>query len=170
MDAAISAESLGIKPIEEDMWTFFDKRQFDACEDSKVVSLSKLIHTKIHVPDPDVATGKKPHPVHKAYSYFLRAAAEDPLVSPRKPITVTANSDGTYTIVDGYATVQATIFVRLEIRSGKCRQSLALTTPTLKSSYLLLKAQSISDFRQKTSFIKLKAMFRAFLGKNISKP
>lgn len=111
MDAAISAESLGIKLIEEDMWTFFDKRQFDACKDSKIVPLSKLVHTKIHVPDPEVAAGKKPHPVHKAYSYFLRAAAKDPLVSPRQPITVTANFDGTYTIVDGYATVQAAIFV-----------------------------------------------------------
>lgn len=30
---------------------------------------------------------------------------------PRKPITVTANADGTYNIVDGSATVQAAILV-----------------------------------------------------------
>lgn len=110
-DTAISAESLGIKLIEEDMWTFFDDRQFSACENSKIVPLAKLVHTKIHVPDPEVTAGRKPHPVQKAYSYFLRAAVKDPLVSPRKPITVTDCADGKYAIVDGYATVQAAIFV-----------------------------------------------------------
>lgn len=110
-DDAISAESLGIEPIKEDIWTFFDKQPFDGSGNSKIVPLSKLVQTKIHVRDPEVAAGKKPHPVQKAYSYFLRTVAKDPLVSPREPITVTSNDDGTYAIIDGYATVQAAIFV-----------------------------------------------------------
>ena len=38
-----------------------------------------------------------------------------PLVAPRKPITVTENSNGTYNIVDGSATVQAAVFVGWQI-------------------------------------------------------
>jgi hypothetical protein len=111
VNTSISAGSLGIKPIKEYTWTFFDKELFDASTNSKMVSIAELVQTKAHVPDPDVINGKKPHPVKKAYSYFLRRAAKDLSVSPREPITVTANADGTYNIVDGYATVTAAMFV-----------------------------------------------------------
>lgn len=143
-DASISAESLGIEPIEEDLWTFFDKQQFDASANSKIVSLSKLVYTKNPLPNPDVVTGKKPHPVQKAYSYFLRAVAKDPLVSPRKPVMVTANADGTYTIVDGYATVQAAIFVGwkfVPVMSSKSRPD---ASPARSS---LISAQRLHNFR-----------------------
>ncbi len=112
-DNSITAESLGIKPIKEDTWTFFDKKKFDDSSNSKMVSISKLIQARVHAADPDVLSGKKTHPVQKAYSYFLILSGKDndPLVMPRKPITVTANPDSTFNIVDGSATVQAAIFV-----------------------------------------------------------
>ncbi len=81
-----------------------------------MVHISKLKQARVHLGDPDVLSGKKPHPVKKAYSYFLilSGAVKDPLVAPRKPITVTANPDGTYNIVDGSATVRAAMFVGWE--------------------------------------------------------
>ncbi len=112
-DTVISAESLGIDTINEDTWKFFDKKAFGESPNAKLVLVSKLIQAKVHAPDPDVLNGNKPHPVFKAYSYFLILSGryKNPLVMPRKPITVAANPDGTYNIVDGSATVQAAIFV-----------------------------------------------------------
>lgn len=82
--APITAESLGIKPIKEDTWKFFDKNKFDASPNSKLIPISKLILTKVHDIDPEVASGRKPHPVEKAYSYFsiLNGGNKDPFVTP----------------------------------------------------------------------------------------
>ena len=111
--AIISAESLGIHPIKEDIWTFFDKKKFDESSKAKIIPISQIVQSRVHAADPDVITGEKMHPVKKAYSYFLilSGEAKDPLVMPRKPITVIMNPDGTFNVVDGSATVQAAIFV-----------------------------------------------------------
>lgn len=95
---------VGIKPIKEDIWKFFDTDAFKSLNNTKVVSISQLISEDIEISSIDLFTGGINHSVYKAYNFFRRATEGDKTVKPREPITVRDNGGGTFTIIDGLAT------------------------------------------------------------------
>jgi len=105
-----TAESLGIQPIEEDTWKYFDKKKFDS-SGAKLFPLDKLISTKNESLDAKFIAGLKGHPVKNAAGAFQKGAKNDAAFRPRKPLYIADNGDGTYRVLDGNATTQAAKFV-----------------------------------------------------------
>lgn len=78
---------------------------FDQPANTKVVPLSKLVSTKNELSDRAFLAGMKDDPRQNAVDHMLAAAKGSE--GRRAPLSVAANPDGTYTIIDGNATVQA---------------------------------------------------------------
>ena len=109
----LSAETLGIEPFIEDIWTFFDEEIFRNLENSRLVAVEKLIFR-----EGDITNAKHPadiaaHPVYRAYQRFREAASGT--IKPRAPIKVRDNNDETFTVLDGKATTSAAKILKWKI-------------------------------------------------------
>jgi N12 class adenine-specific DNA methylase/DNA repair protein RadC len=83
------------------------KQAFDWQPGVPVVPLSKLVSPKNELEDPKFKAGLKKDPRQNAADWILKAMQGEPGAKKRAPLDVSANPDGTYTIIDGNATAQA---------------------------------------------------------------
>lgn len=89
---------------ESAMWKVFDEAAFGAAHSKELVSLDRVISRKDQSKDPKFMRREKPDPRETAYRFMVANVNGENL--PRAPISVTAQEDGTFEVVDGNATAQ----------------------------------------------------------------
>lgn len=91
----------------EKTWTYFDKEKFEAAgENAKYAYAGNVISYKDESQDEKFQNGGL-HPVVRAYNFFAKLEAGEKTITPRAPVTVSDNGNGTYTVIDENATTQA---------------------------------------------------------------
>ncbi len=87
--------------LSDDYRQYFD----DSDSDVKLVGVNALVSLKDELRDEDVQAGRKADPRQTAMGMMEKSAGGQG--AKRGPLLVKANSDGTYTVLDGNATAQA---------------------------------------------------------------
>ncbi|HEU5124223.1 MAG TPA: hypothetical protein VFW05_09195 [Verrucomicrobiae bacterium] len=98
---------VGDLPFE--IWQVFDKSAFDVCRMGKIVQIDELVSTKNQLLDSKYIAGQKVDPRLTAFKWMTAAAKGE--TKKREPISVVSDSDGTFRVDDGNATVQVLMFV-----------------------------------------------------------
>ena len=95
---------MGPGDLTVDIWSIFDRSVFDRHSDARVVPIDRIVCITNQLEDPEFLNGAEPGPRQTALEHMRQAAAGK--LAPRPPISVWENSDGTFTVLDGNATVQ----------------------------------------------------------------
>ena len=113
-----------------DIWSVFDRSIFHSIVDARIVPLDQIISIKNQLEDTKFVNGQKPDPRQSALERMREAASG--ICSGREPLTVEANSNGTYTILDGNATAQVLMLAGWKEVAVQLKQPLHLkSTPHL---------------------------------------
>lgn len=138
-----------IRGREGDIWKAFDRSKLDP-QAGRLVAVDSLISTKNELLDPKFLAGKKNDPRQNAANAMGWSLDGDPrnTKGPREPLDVTANEDGTFTIIDGNATAQAAMLagwktLPVNVRPAQQLNSATATEPDLFGNLLADYAQKL---------------------------
>jgi hypothetical protein len=98
------ALTIGQSDLPMDIWAIFDRSVFEGCSNGLIVPLEKIVSTKNELLDQKFLAGEKLDPRQTAFNYMTHSVKG--AGRKRAPLSVQKETDGTFVILDGNATVQ----------------------------------------------------------------